>query len=324
MCIALLSTAHPSYSLIIIDNRDEYLRRPTSPADWWPEPTSDILGGRDLARATHGTWMGITRDGKVAVLTNYREDTSEQATGARSRGVIVNSWLTSAPDQRQSTEEFVQGMVASPSARNVGGFSLLCGYVNEPLAIVSNRSSTMDHIAWVATEKGQTLGLSNTVFDDRSWPKILQGERLMKEAINEHAQAGEEEDALINRLLDVLSINTLPSLSEDATAEDYLPYFRQSIFIPLLGAREKPIKPTDEMPAGCVESKAAGDGSSKEHDALDHSFLQGAYGTQQQTVVLVSTDGRVRYFERTLYDNDATAIPIGQGDRSFEFQVGQR
>ncbi|KAB8230327.1 NRDE family protein [Aspergillus alliaceus] len=321
MCIALISTAHPSYSLIIIDNRDEYLRRPTSPADWWPEPESNILGGRDLARATHGTWMGITKEGKIAVLTNYREDTTEKATGTQSRGAIVNGWLTEAPEPRQSTRDFAQSMVASPMVRNVGGFSLVCGYVNEPLAVISNRSSNMDQVTWLATEQGQTVGLSNTHFDDRSWPKIIDGEKLMIEAIQEHVDAGEDEDGLIDRLLGLLSRNTLPELSEDATAEDYLPHFRKSIFIPVLGAKGGPAKPAEGVAAACVEEKVTT--GAKQGDELDQSYLHGAYGTQKQTVILVSHVGRVRYFERTLYDDEVNAVPLGKGDRSYEFQVAQ-
>ncbi|OJJ58747.1 hypothetical protein ASPSYDRAFT_152446 [Aspergillus sydowii CBS 593.65] len=315
MCIALISTAHPSYSLIIINNRDEYLRRPTAPADYWPAPNTRILGGRDLARKTQGTWMGVTRTGKVAVLTNYRERTSDAATGQQSRGAIVNSWLTRTPDH--PTPEYVEEMVASPTARNVGGFSLVCGYVNEPLAIVSNRSSDMDQITWIAGEKGQTKGLSNTVFDDRSWPKILEGERLVDDAIEEHVkeQKGEgEEELLIEKLIEVLNTNSLPQLDGDATAEDYLPYFRRSIFIPLIGRREKPT-----APAAAGEIAAPNSGQSQY--ILDQSYLHGPYGTQKQTVILVRKDGRVRYFERTLYDQEAKAVPIGQGDRSFEFQV---
>ncbi|KAB8213281.1 NRDE protein-domain-containing protein [Aspergillus novoparasiticus] len=320
MCIALISTAHPSYSLIVIDNRDEYLRRPTAPADWWPGSNSNILGGRDLARATQGTWMGITKEGKIAVLTNYREDTSEKATGTQSRGAIVNGWLTVAPEPKESTRDFAQRMVASATARNVGGFSLVCGYVNEPLAVISNRSSNIDQVTWLATEKGQTVGLSNTHFDDRSWPKIIDGEKLMIEAIQEHVGAGEDEDGLIDRLLGLLSKNTLPNLSEGATAEDYLPHFRKSIFIPKLGVKGEPARVAGGVAAPCAEEKATG---AKQGDELDQSYLHGAYGTQKQTVILVSKDGRVRYFERTLYDNEVNAIPRGNGDRSYEFQVTQ-
>ncbi|KAE8353696.1 DUF833-domain-containing protein [Aspergillus coremiiformis] len=319
MCIALISTAHPSYSLIIIDNRDEYLRRPTCPADWWPAPNSNILGGRDLARATQGTWMGITTEGRVAVLTNYREDTSEKPTGARSRGAIVNGWLTVAPEPRQSTRDFAQGIVESPTARNVGGFSLVCGYINESLAVISNRSSNMDQVSWLTTEKGQTTGLSNTHFDNRSWPKIIDGEKLMIEAIKAHVDTGEDEDGLIDRLLGLLSRNTLPKLSDDATAEDYLPHFRKSIFIPLVGTKDERAKRIEGVAAACVEDKTTT--GAKQDDELAQSYLHGAYGTQKQTVILVNKDGRVRYFERTLYDNEVKAIPLGKGDRSYEFQV---
>ncbi|KAL4910345.1 hypothetical protein BDW74DRAFT_51055 [Aspergillus multicolor] len=341
MCIALISTAHPSYSLIIINNRDEYLRRPTAAADYWPEPNTHILGGRDLARKTQGTWMGITTSGKVAVLTNHREKTSDAATGQQSRGAITNSWLArNTKTGNDPTTTYVEEMVASPTARNVGGFSLVCGYVNEPLAIVSNRSSDMDQVTWIAGGKGQTKGLSNTVIDDRSWPKILDGERLVDEALEWHVGEGEGEEELIERLLGVLNTDNLPKLDDDATAEDYLPYYRQSIFIPLIGTRDKtkpdaPAAAAEIVPSrtACVDSHAHGqsNGADSEpvpvkkdeggHDLLDKSFLHGPYGTQKQTVILVKKDGRVRYFERTLYDGEAKPVPIGQGDRSFEFQV---
>ncbi|RDW90607.1 NRDE family protein [Aspergillus mulundensis] len=325
----------------------EYLRRPTAPAEHWPEPNTHILGGRDLARKTQGTWMGVTTSGKVAVLTNYREKTTDAATGQQSRGAITNSWLARATKTGEDpTRTYVEEMVASPTARNVGGFSLVCGYVNEPLAIVSNRSSAMDQITWIAGETGQTKGLSNTVFDDRSWPKILDGERLVDEALERHVGEGEGEEELIERLLGVLNTDSLPQLGDDATAEDYLPYFRRSIFIPLIGTGDKTksdapavaadIVPPESTRTACVDGyahahgqsngtdpepvpvkKDAGDG----HDLLDKSFLHGPYGTQKQTVILVKKDGRVRYFERTLYDGEAKAVPVGQGDRSFEFQV---
>ncbi|KAI5794405.1 hypothetical protein DFH27DRAFT_134977 [Peziza echinospora] len=54
--------------------RKGILHRPTPRAAWWD--TSDschIFSGRDLARPERGTWLGITRQGRIAVLTNYRE-----------------------------------------------------------------------------------------------------------------------------------------------------------------------------------------------------------------------------------------------------------
>jgi hypothetical protein len=66
-------TSHPHSPLILLSNRDEYLNRPTARADFWPAPNDDVLGPRDLAREQHGSWIGITRTGRLAVLLNYRE-----------------------------------------------------------------------------------------------------------------------------------------------------------------------------------------------------------------------------------------------------------
>lgn len=266
--------------------------------------------------------MGVTKTGKLAVLTNYREtSTAKASAAAQSRGVIVNSWLAASPEDNRDTKDFVQDVITGIAAKNVGGFSLVCGYVNEPLAIVSNRSANLEEVAWVATERGVTLGLSNTSFEDRSWPKILDGEGLMKEAIEAHVEAGEgeDEDKLIERFLGVLSTDTLPRLPEGSSTETYIPNLRKSIFIPAIGAESQVERGADEIAAACVEDKVKVDDASK--DAANPAYMQGAYGTQKQTVLLVREDGRVRYFERTLYDNDVNAIPVGEGDRSFEFMV---
>ncbi|OJJ46557.1 hypothetical protein ASPZODRAFT_132623 [Penicilliopsis zonata CBS 506.65] len=317
MCIALVSTSHPSYSLIVIDNRDEFLRRPTSSLEWWPEPNGHVLASRDLARAVHGTWMGVTRQGKVAVLTNYREDTADAVSGMRSRGVIVNSWLATPADGSGTTREFAEEMIASQTFSGVGGFSLVFGRVNEPLAVVSNRSSQIENVDWIATEKKQTVGLSNTAFDDRSWPKILDGERLMEEAIASHVAAGENEEDLIQRLLAVLCTDTLPRMPEGSGLETYLPHLRKSIFIPVIGH-------TDRQPVPALDKEGAEErlkAASQPDAALDPAYIQGAYGTQKQTVVLVTDQGRVRYFERTLYDQQVNPVPQGEGDTSVEFTV---
>ncbi|EEH44174.1 uncharacterized protein PADG_00463 [Paracoccidioides brasiliensis Pb18] len=318
MCIALISTAHPSYPLILIDNRDEFLHRPTAPADWWPEDKSHVLASRDLARAVHGTWLGVTKQGRIAVLTNYRDDTYSQIVGVRSRGSIVNSYLELPPDSKVSAKEYAEGLVSGGEAHLAGGFSLACGTVRGPLAVVSNRVSAADGIEWIAKEKGQTIGLSNTAFGDRSWPKIVDGERLMKEALDISVKLEESEEALIDRLLAVLSRDTLPRLHEGGNLETYINLLRESIFIPVIGDDSEIEHTVDEV---CT---------SKLHEKVDlvangpqdhHAYMKGLYGTQTQTIVLVHESGRVKYFERTLYNHRAEQIPIGKGDRAYEFVV---
>lgn len=316
MCIALISTAHPEYPLILIDNRDEFLHRPTAAVDWWSEPHSNILGSRDLARSVQGTWLGVTKQGTIAVLTNYREDSTKRAVGKRSRGAIVNDYLKLPQSDTDPTQGYVEDLVSGGDAQLAGGFSLACGPIKGPLAVVSNRVSSADGITWIAKEKGETVALSNTAFGDRSWPKIFNGEKLMKEALSTSQKLGESEDQLVERLIDLLSTDTLPRTDEGGSLETYIDLLRHSIFIPVIGDKEESKHEVDEV---C---------GSKVHEKTDivpngpnnhNSYMSGLYGTQKQTVVLVHESGRVKYFERTLYDDNAEAIPIGQGDRVFEF-----
>ncbi|OJD19046.1 hypothetical protein AJ78_00997 [Emergomyces pasteurianus Ep9510] len=317
MCIALISTAHPSYPLILIDNRDEFLHRPTAPASWWPGDKSHILASRDLAREVHGTWLGVTKQGRIAVLTNYREDTAK-AVGMRSRGSIVNSFLELPPDSKVSTKEYAEGLISGGDSQLAGGFSLAFGYVRGPLAVVSNRVSAADGIEWIAKEKGQTVGLSNTAFGDRSWPKIRDGERLMKEAIDASVKLDEGEDALVQRLLELLSRDTLPRLHEGSNLETYINLLRESIFIPVIGDDAEIKHSVDEVCTSKLREKV---GVVSNGPMDHHAYMKGLYGTQTQTVVLVHESGRVKYFERTLYNDQAEQIPIGKGDRTFEFLV---
>ena len=70
MCLILLAyRANEEYPLIIASNRDEYYNRSTEKAHFWKD-NLEILGGRD--KKYGGTWLGITKTGKIGMLTNYR------------------------------------------------------------------------------------------------------------------------------------------------------------------------------------------------------------------------------------------------------------
>ena len=71
MCLIVMAwRAHPEIPLLIAANRDEFHSRPTCAAHWWKD-RGDILAGRDLVAG--GTWIGITRSGRFAAVTNYRD-----------------------------------------------------------------------------------------------------------------------------------------------------------------------------------------------------------------------------------------------------------
>jgi len=86
VCLILLAwRVHPEYPLVLAANRDEFRDRPTEAAQWWLDrPT--LLAGRDLQ--ARGTWLGITRAGRLAALTNYR-DPQRAKPNAPSRGRLV-------------------------------------------------------------------------------------------------------------------------------------------------------------------------------------------------------------------------------------------
>src|ERR1700758_1445802 len=90
MCLILIAwKAREDLPLVIAANRDEWRERPTEPAHWW-KSDPPILAGRDLRAG--GTWMGVTRGGRFAAVTNFR-DPSEKRSTARSRGTLVTDFL---------------------------------------------------------------------------------------------------------------------------------------------------------------------------------------------------------------------------------------
>ena len=95
MClIALACQVHPHIPFIIAANRDEFVDRPAQPAHFWSDGPH-ILAGRDLRAG--GTWLGITRTGRFAAITNYR-DLRRKPVGGPSRGHLVRAALDGAID----------------------------------------------------------------------------------------------------------------------------------------------------------------------------------------------------------------------------------
>ncbi|KAL1799873.1 hypothetical protein ACET3X_000215 [Alternaria dauci] len=242
MCIAILTTAHPDYPFILLNNRDEYLHRPTAEATWWPSPDNQVLGGYDLHRPAHGTWLGVTRQGRIAVLTNYREEDEKIIEGARSRGLIPNAWLKSDPAKQESTEDFAKRMIEEDGVKGVGGFSLCYGFIqdvvkeeNKGLAIVSNRTPDVHGVIQLLQKPNETHALSNAAYGDRTWPKVINGEDWTRAAIAESVAAKESQDQLINRFLDILTTDTMPRQKENEEWDMYLNQLRYSIFVPAIG-----------------------------------------------------------------------------------------
>ena len=176
LCLILVSyDTHEPYRLVIAANRDEFHARTSRSAHWWEDAPS-VLGGRDLEAG--GTWMGVTRTGRFAAVTNYSESASPHE-DARSRGELVARFLTSDIPATDYLAEVAQ------NGGLFRGFSLLV-FDRLSLASFSNRSETF------RTLSPGVFGLANALLDT-PWPKVTQGkERIagilsMQRDMSEHA-----------------------------------------------------------------------------------------------------------------------------------------
>ena len=90
MCLIVLAwRVRPEHPLIVAANRDEFQARPAAPAAFWDDQPQ-ILAGRDLE--ARGTWMGVSRSGRFAAVTNYRggyEPRAAETRGARGSRVVT-------------------------------------------------------------------------------------------------------------------------------------------------------------------------------------------------------------------------------------------
>jgi uncharacterized protein with NRDE domain len=174
MClIALAWKVHPAYPLVVAANRDEWRERPTEPAHWWPDHPQ-LLAGRDLKAG--GTWMGITRAGRFAAVTNFRDPSDKRST-ARSRGALVSEFLLGSQTPRAYLLQL------APRATEYNGFNLIVGD-GEALCYLGSR----ENIAR-AIEPG-VHGISNHLLDE-PWPKVVRARESLRVAIgaNEPAES---------------------------------------------------------------------------------------------------------------------------------------
>jgi uncharacterized protein with NRDE domain len=182
MCLILFAyNVHPAYHLTLAANRDEFYERPSAPADFWTR-NPKILAGMDLKEK--GTWLGVTRTGKFAAITNYRDPASWK-TQAPSRGKLVSGYLTGSNEP----EKYLK--IVSKKAHAYNGFNLLLGNA-EDLFVYSNRGEIQKLSAGI-------YGLSNRLLDT-PWPKVKRGKKLLKAALEKGGS--ELEEALFAMLAD--------------------------------------------------------------------------------------------------------------------------
>jgi len=160
---------HSTYPLIFLANRDEYYERPSAPAHFWEEAPA-VLAGKDLRAG--GTWLGISKNGRIAAVTNYRDPSSIKE-NAPSRGRLVSEFLFGNREPLECLD------ILKKDASRYNGFNLILGE-KDRLYWYSNRGHR------VLLMKPGIYGLSNHLLDT-PWPKVARGKAALTRLLSRQA-----------------------------------------------------------------------------------------------------------------------------------------
>jgi uncharacterized protein with NRDE domain len=193
MCLLFFSlNTHPQYRFILAANRDEFYERPTQEASFW-EDFPDLLAGRDLRAG--GTWLGITRQGRIAAITNYRDPTSINQ-DAPSRGMLVSDFLLGEATASDYLEKLVE------EGHHYNGFNLIFG--------------NADQLYWYCNKGGHpkrlepgNYALSNDLLDT-PWPKVQRIKKGMQDFLQKEGEIQAEDIFSVLRDRQIADDSLLP------------------------------------------------------------------------------------------------------------------
>ena len=232
MCLILFAyRLHPERPLVVAANRDEFYARPALAAHWWPEVASGpmrggIFGGRD--ETAGGTWLAVSRDGRLAAVTNWTED--RNAVMPASRGDLPRGYLAGGVPPMD--------FVAAIDGERYAGFNFI-GYDGAAMIYTSNRTGEVRMLApgvygLTNTRLGAGLDASGERISEphdgadgtpphhayEEWPKAVLGARALREIA-----ATASADDLIELLSQPLLPLETPGDREQAPERSYSPCF---------------------------------------------------------------------------------------------------
>lgn len=208
MCLIVFAwQVLPDTPLVLAANRDEFYARPTLPLHEWSAHPG-IWGGQDLQAG--GTWLGLSRHGRFAALTNYR-DPAQFGRQAPSRGQLTTDFLLSEMDPKTYLESIL------PIANRFNGFNLLVGTASE-LWYLSNYEGRVREVL------PGIYGLSNHLLDT-PWYKV----RRAQEGLTDLLSRGLPSTVA---LLDMMKDPTLPAQANEVQ-QTGLPFERERLLSPM-------------------------------------------------------------------------------------------
>jgi len=305
MCVAFWTLNHPNYALILCSNRDEYLNRPTRSAAFHSfgheaesaQGNGSVLSGLD--EQAGGTWFGLNRSGKVALLTNITEPPQEFSS---SRGNLVSSFLLSDVSSFSSSSS--SSTLATeipriyPRTAKYAGFNLLVlapepdlsGSLQFDALLVTNGGAGGDISSRpLSPEERACGGLSNGIDGQGAteWPKVKEGVREFASVL-QALPPDFKETELTDILFQLLTLST-GRVSERSELRNTIHVEPFPIPIRKEGSPSPPL----------------------------------FYGTRLSTVLFIRRDGQVLFIERDLWRTDGGKLTKGDPSmqRVFRFRL---
>lgn len=236
MCVlAFAWKAHPRWRLVLIGNRDEFHDRPAAALATW-DAQGLVSAGRDLQSG--GTWLGVSAQGRLAVVTNLRGFGGPDPDKV-SRGALVADYLRGESGH------------ANMSNGDLGIFN--------PFNLIVAEGDRAQFLSNQPNDLRSTLapgvyGLSNGTLDE-PWPKTLQLKGGLLDWIVNDAERPEQ-------LLDLLRQDVLPDTglasdepSEIANEPALLPIFIHNL---VYGTRCSTVVAIDVDGAGTIIERRYG------------------------------------------------------------------
>lgn len=279
MCLIFLAhDCHRDYRLILASNRDEFYSRPTAAAGFWDDAPG-VFGGRDLEQG--GTWLGVTRAGRFATVTNYR-DPEEFSRKGLSRGLLLKTLLTDPAPIDSMLQRLAPGGIDGGDtgderfdAQRYNGFNLLSGDLSRDDALYWHSNKAPRQLPHRLVSG--VYGLSNHLLDT-PWPKLVSGRTAFAHLVG---ATGAEAAADWSR--------------------------RPDAFFQLLA--DESVSPDAALPD-------TGIGLEKERFLSSRFIRSEQYGTRASSILFVRRDGLLTFFERRF---EAGGAPIGES--RYEFQL---
>ena len=252
---------------VLAFNRDEDFGRATERAGW----RGGVLAGWDTRAG--GTWLGVSRLGRLACLTNVREAPGPPPppAGAPSRGGLPLLYLRG--EGASAPGEFLRGLAAGGfggcALESLAGFNLVCcDLVSGEAALLSNRGPLAGLPQELAPAGRQFVqGFSNGPPGTPEWAKVARGRRKLK--------------ALWR---------------PETTADDLL----EAVLVDVLGCREKAASkgelPSTGMPEE-VEMAMSSIFVEDDPGMCRRNLRCEHYGTRCSTIVVASPSGAVTFHE---------------------------